>query len=470
MSSSSSSTVLVVALGSPPSQKLTRGNFLFWKTLVLPTLRGAQVLPLLEGTDVAPPEFIEEEDADKKKIKTAILAYAAWIARDQAVMSYLLNSLSPDILAHTVGLESSAQVWLKINTMFSTAYRSKVNNLRDALNSTKKLELSATAYFAKMKGFCSELTAMGKPVDDDELVGYICPLMTSAKHISKPQVILTPFTPTSFSVDVILVGVPTVAVLMMIEAAAVMMVVAEMILDVAMISVVMIGAVKTGAAMMTVAVMNLLVAVMTLHVVGMMILLDAVMTSVMVVLLPVAVMMATALTIAVVAVCPLFLWIPRARYARSMATLLLIDGGAMKAIVMILMTMIVKPKMLIWRPMALIQTAPCRACASIAPSARHVAAFYWPVGRAEPAPTALRHVAAPDWTPARTALGPACLFAGRVRACGCTSDIRVGCSPGADTAWSRIFCASGCYCSWCANTLTERLDKALYGLKQAPRA
>jgi hypothetical protein len=89
-------------------------------------------------------------------------------------MSYLLNSLSPDILAHTVGLESSAQVWSKINTMFSTASRSKVNHLRDALNSTKKLELSATAYFAKMKGFCSELTAMGKPVDDDELVGYIC--------------------------------------------------------------------------------------------------------------------------------------------------------------------------------------------------------------------------------------------------------------------------------------------------------
>ncbi|KAK1611300.1 hypothetical protein QYE76_034973 [Lolium multiflorum] len=271
-------------------------------------------------------------------------------------MSYLLNSLSPDILAHTVGLESSAQVWLKINTMFSTASRSKVNHLRDALNNTKKLELSATAYFAKMKGFCSELTAMGKPVDEDELVGYICLLMTSAKHISKPRVILTPFTPTLFAMDVILVGVLTVAVLMMVVAAAVMMVVVEMILDAAMIGVVMIGTMNTGAAMMTVAVMNLLVAVMTLHVIGMMILLDAVMTSVMVVLLPVAVMMATALTVTVVAVRPLLLWIPRVRYARSMVTLLLIAGGAMKAIVMIMMMMIVKPKLLIWRPMALIQT------------------------------------------------------------------------------------------------------------------
>jgi hypothetical protein len=49
--------------------------------LVLPTLCGAQVLPLLEGTDVAPPEFIEIEDADEKKIKVASPAYAAWIAR-----------------------------------------------------------------------------------------------------------------------------------------------------------------------------------------------------------------------------------------------------------------------------------------------------------------------------------------------------------------------------------------------------
>ncbi|KAK1685362.1 hypothetical protein QYE76_046210 [Lolium multiflorum] len=349
MASSSSSTVLGVTLGSPPSQKLTRGNFLFWKTLVTPTLRGAQVLPLLEGTDVAPPEFVEVEDADKKKITIASQAYAAWIARDQAVMSYLLNSLSPDILAHTVGLESSAQVWLKINTMFSTASRSKVNHLRDALNSTKKLELSATAYFAKMKGFCSELTAMGKPVDDDELVGYICLLMTSAKHIFKPRVILTPFKPISLIVAAILVGVPTVTVivLMMIVAAVVMMVVAAMILDAAMIGAVMIGVVTTGAVMITVAVMILLVVVMTLHAVAMMMLLAAVMTSGMVVLLLVAVMMATALTVAVVDVRPLPLWIPRAKYARSMATLLLIAGGAMMVIVMILMMMIVTPKLLI---------------------------------------------------------------------------------------------------------------------------
>ena len=59
---------LSAALGAPPSEKLSRDNHLFWKTQVLPALRGAQVIALLDGTDLTPPKTIEIEDVDKKKI------------------------------------------------------------------------------------------------------------------------------------------------------------------------------------------------------------------------------------------------------------------------------------------------------------------------------------------------------------------------------------------------------------------
>jgi hypothetical protein len=46
--------------------------------------------------------------------------------------------------------------------------------LRGALANTKKLEMTATQFIAKMKGFVSELVVAGKRVDDDdELKGYI---------------------------------------------------------------------------------------------------------------------------------------------------------------------------------------------------------------------------------------------------------------------------------------------------------
>jgi hypothetical protein len=108
MSSSTSTAALVVVLGTPPAQHLTRSNFLLWKALVFPAFHGAHVMGLLDSTDRALPKIVESEDADKKKILTPNPAYAAWMARDQQVLRFLLNSLSPDILSHVLGMDSSA--------------------------------------------------------------------------------------------------------------------------------------------------------------------------------------------------------------------------------------------------------------------------------------------------------------------------------------------------------------------------
>jgi hypothetical protein len=63
-SSSSSATALAAALGIPPTQLLTRDNSLVWKALVVPALRGARVLDLVEGKEVVPTEKIEVEDSN----------------------------------------------------------------------------------------------------------------------------------------------------------------------------------------------------------------------------------------------------------------------------------------------------------------------------------------------------------------------------------------------------------------------
>ncbi|KAK1621085.1 hypothetical protein QYE76_026602 [Lolium multiflorum] len=143
------------------------------KTLVHPALRGAQVLELLDGTDVAPVKHLEVEDTDKNKQKVANPAYAAWVARDSTVLSWILNSLSPEILAHTIGVDSTAAVWEIITNLCGSRSRSRINQLRGALQSTKKLDMTASVFFAKMKAFASELAAAGKPVEEDEMVGYL---------------------------------------------------------------------------------------------------------------------------------------------------------------------------------------------------------------------------------------------------------------------------------------------------------
>ena len=86
--------------------------------------RGARVLKLVEGEDKAPAEFLEV-DTDGVKRKVDNPAYDTWIARDQQVLRYLLNCLSPDMLSHVLGLETSAEVWKAINSLTTTQSKAR---------------------------------------------------------------------------------------------------------------------------------------------------------------------------------------------------------------------------------------------------------------------------------------------------------------------------------------------------------
>jgi hypothetical protein len=134
----SSSTLSATAtIGAPPATKLTRENFLFWQAQVLPTLRGARVMGLLEGTDLTPAEKIQAEDENKKPVTISNPAYETWIARDQQVVSYLVNSLYGDVLPHVFGLSHAVDVWRELHAMYSTQSKSRVSTLHSPGSSHK---------------------------------------------------------------------------------------------------------------------------------------------------------------------------------------------------------------------------------------------------------------------------------------------------------------------------------------------
>jgi hypothetical protein len=123
-SSSATISSMAAALGSPPAQLLTRENALVWKALVVPALRGARALNLVEGKDPAPPETIEVTTNGKSE-QIDNPAYDTWIARDQQVLRFLLNCLSPDMLSHGLGLDTSAAVWKTINSLTTTQSKAR---------------------------------------------------------------------------------------------------------------------------------------------------------------------------------------------------------------------------------------------------------------------------------------------------------------------------------------------------------
>jgi hypothetical protein len=130
-------------------------------------------LGLLVVTDVAPTMTLEVEDSDKKNTVVPKPTYAAWIGRDQHVLGWLNSSVSPNILAHVLEKETTAEVWGTVTSLFSSASHSNVAALQTALNNTKKKEMSVAQYLTIVNGLCSKLASTRKNIKDDEVVGYI---------------------------------------------------------------------------------------------------------------------------------------------------------------------------------------------------------------------------------------------------------------------------------------------------------
>jgi hypothetical protein len=169
MASSSSAPA---SLGAPPGEKLTRANHLVWKAQILPALRGARLLCFADGTEKAPAEVLQVEK-EGKMVEVPNPAYDAWLEKDQQVLSYLLGSLSTELLVQVVGLEHAADLWEFINTTFASRSKANVSHLRGALSNTKKLNMSADEFVGKMQGFATELIAAGRTIEDGELVDHI---------------------------------------------------------------------------------------------------------------------------------------------------------------------------------------------------------------------------------------------------------------------------------------------------------
>jgi hypothetical protein len=170
---SSSNVVVLLPLSGKVSEKLTRENFLLWKAQIMPAIRGTNLVPILDGTSRAPPTTVELVDNDGKKTVAPNPEYERWMAQDQQLLSYILNSLTSDVLSQVATLTSSTPIWEVLETMYSAQSCAQITNLRMQLATYKKGSMTTTTYFSKMKKLGDELAAAGKVIEDEEMVTLI---------------------------------------------------------------------------------------------------------------------------------------------------------------------------------------------------------------------------------------------------------------------------------------------------------
>jgi hypothetical protein len=89
------------------------------------------------------------------------------------VLGFLLTSLSKEMLTQVTAARTAAQASKEIEDMFVMKSRAQKINVRLALTTTRKGDMSISEYIVKMKALGDEISAADKPIEEDELVAYI---------------------------------------------------------------------------------------------------------------------------------------------------------------------------------------------------------------------------------------------------------------------------------------------------------
>ncbi|MBA0701091.1 hypothetical protein Goari_000118, partial [Gossypium aridum] len=93
--------------------------------------------------------------------------------QDSALASWLLSSISPTVLPHLIGMDTSAKIWDAIVALYGTQTTSKLMFYRISLHSQRKGDLSMKEFLMKVKSCYDALANYGEVISEREHVTTI---------------------------------------------------------------------------------------------------------------------------------------------------------------------------------------------------------------------------------------------------------------------------------------------------------
>jgi hypothetical protein len=100
-------------------------------------------------------------------------AYQHWIQQDQAILSAFVSSMTEDVVGMVMFAGTSREAWETLAGAFATTLFARSSGLHQQMAELKKHDMTVNVYFHKMKALADELTSIGQPLRDDELISYI---------------------------------------------------------------------------------------------------------------------------------------------------------------------------------------------------------------------------------------------------------------------------------------------------------
>nr|POE66420.1 hypothetical protein CFP56_29267 [Quercus suber] len=129
--------------------KLDNTNYIVWKHQITIVLETYSIFELLEEPQLIPEKYLK----DLSSLFTTILNldYVNWRSKEKALLTFMSSTLSPSILALTVGCTTAMELWKVLENRFSSISRSHVMNRKGELHNIKKGTDSVDIYLQKIK-------------------------------------------------------------------------------------------------------------------------------------------------------------------------------------------------------------------------------------------------------------------------------------------------------------------------------
>ncbi|CAA0825355.1 Unknown protein [Striga hermonthica] len=134
---------------SPSNQlvtvKLDDHNFLVWKQQVHMAIRGYGLDGYIDETNKAPEKFLPTVPV------TTNPDFITWQRQDHLFGSWILSSLSSNILPLMVGHNTSMEIWTALEKNFSSQSLARVMQYKIEIQALKKGSLSMKEYMMKTR-------------------------------------------------------------------------------------------------------------------------------------------------------------------------------------------------------------------------------------------------------------------------------------------------------------------------------
>ena len=108
---SSSSCISHLSLSGQVIEKLSRTNYVLWRTQITPQLRGAGVFQYVDGTSPEPAKLQAAKDKDGKDTFVPNPLHPIWVREDPQVLGFLLSNLSKEVLVTVTTVTTAQALW-----------------------------------------------------------------------------------------------------------------------------------------------------------------------------------------------------------------------------------------------------------------------------------------------------------------------------------------------------------------------